>query len=95
MFFILSMQVYIIIFSLFVCFLFFFLFILVFYSRSLSSASNMGGNLTWLQMQQRKLADRREAKIRAERAPHEAKMMSELRSRVSQVTTYPEIIKSC
>ncbi|KAG7178121.1 putative tensin-1-like 3, partial [Homarus americanus] len=35
-------------------------------------------------MQQRKLAERREAKFRAERGPQEARMLSELRTRMSQ-----------
>lgn len=36
-------------------------------------------------MQQRKLAERREAKFRAERGPQEARMLSELRTRMTQV----------
>lgn len=36
-------------------------------------------------MQQRKLAERREAKYRAERGPQEARMLSELRTRMTQV----------
>lgn len=53
------------------------------YSRSLSSTGS--NNLSWLQMQQRKLAERREAKFRAERGPQEARMLSELRTRMTQV----------
>lgn len=37
-------------------------------------------------MQQRKLAERREAKFRAERGPQEARMLSELRTRMTQVS---------
>ncbi|XP_069946670.1 uncharacterized protein by isoform X4 [Cherax quadricarinatus] len=50
--------------------------------RSFSSTSS--NNVSWLQMQQRKLAERREAKFRAERGPQEARMLSELRTRMSQ-----------
>ncbi|XP_042863403.1 tensin-like isoform X6 [Penaeus japonicus] len=53
-----------------------------FHNRSLSSTGS--NNLSWLQMQQLKLAERREAKLRAERAPHEARMLSELRTRMGQ-----------
>ncbi|XP_063612872.1 tensin-2-like isoform X7 [Penaeus indicus] len=53
-----------------------------FHTRSLSSTGS--NNLSWLQMQQLKLAERREAKLRAERAPHEARMLSELRTRMGQ-----------
>ncbi|KAG0708501.1 Tensin-3 [Chionoecetes opilio] len=52
------------------------------HSRSLSSTGS--NNLSWLQMQQRKLAERKEAKFRAERAPQEARMLSELRTRMTQ-----------
>ncbi|XP_069187620.1 tensin-1-like [Procambarus clarkii] len=52
------------------------------HSRSFSSTSS--NNVSWLQMQQRKLAERREAKFRAERGPQEARMLSELRTRMSQ-----------
>ncbi|XP_071518821.1 tensin-3 isoform X6 [Panulirus ornatus] len=52
------------------------------HSRSFSSTGS--NNLSWLQMQQRKLAERREAKFRAERGPQEARMLSELRTRMSQ-----------
>ncbi|KAB7506379.1 hypothetical protein Anas_04834, partial [Armadillidium nasatum] len=51
------------------------------FSRSYSSGS---GSSSWLQTQQRKLQERRDAKIRAERGPQEAKMFSELRSRIMQ-----------
>lgn len=50
--------------------------------RSFSSTGS--NNLSWLQMQQRKLAERREAKVRAERGPQEARMLSELRTRMNQ-----------
>ncbi|XP_063882184.1 tensin-1-like isoform X9 [Scylla paramamosain] len=52
------------------------------HSRSLSSSGT--NNLSWLQMQQRKLAERKEAKYRAERGPQEARMLSELRTRMTQ-----------
>ncbi|KAK3870859.1 hypothetical protein Pcinc_023954 [Petrolisthes cinctipes] len=52
------------------------------HSRSFSSTGS--NNLSWLQMQQRKLAERREAKFRAERAPQEDRMLAELRSRMTQ-----------
>ncbi|KAK7026103.1 hypothetical protein SK128_015039, partial [Halocaridina rubra] len=50
--------------------------------RSFSSTGS--NNVSWLQMQQRKLAERREAKVRAERGPQEARMLSELRTRMNQ-----------
>ncbi|XP_064101877.1 tensin-1-like isoform X7 [Macrobrachium nipponense] len=52
------------------------------HSRSFSSTGS--NTLSWLQMQQRKLAERREAKVRAERGPQEARMLSELRTRMNQ-----------
>ncbi|KAF2363575.1 Tensin/EPS8 phosphotyrosine-binding domain [Trinorchestia longiramus] len=48
-------------------------------SRSLSGTSS-----SWLATQQRKLVERREATRRADRGKHEARVMSELRSRIGQ-----------
>uniref|UniRef100_A0A8D8LVY6 Tensin n=1 Tax=Cacopsylla melanoneura TaxID=428564 RepID=A0A8D8LVY6_9HEMI len=44
------------------------------------SSTNGSGNLTWLQLQQRKLRERREVQLRNERHPHETRLLSELRS---------------
>ncbi|XP_076038846.1 tensin-3-like isoform X2 [Oratosquilla oratoria] len=51
------------------------------------SAGSSSSNLSWLQIQQRKLQERREAKMRAERAPQEARVLSELRTRMTQQRT--------
>ncbi|CAL4073428.1 unnamed protein product, partial [Meganyctiphanes norvegica] len=57
------------------------------YDPNLSSGGSSSNNQSWLQVQQRKLAERREAKIRAERAPHETRMLNELRNRINQPRT--------
>ena len=51
------------------------------HSRSMS-------NMSWLQMQQHKLQERQTARHRADRGPYEAKMLSELRTRMMQVSSY-------
>lgn len=44
-----------------------------------SISHHSSNNLTWLQRQQQKLRDRREVQLRAERLPHETRLLSELR----------------
>lgn len=45
-----------------------------------STASTSNSGLTWLQRQQQKLRDRKEQQLRAERYPHETKLLTELRT---------------
>lgn len=44
-----------------------------------SISHHSSNNLTWLQRQQQKLRERREVQLRAERLPHETRLLSELR----------------
>ncbi|CAB3376138.1 Hypothetical predicted protein [Cloeon dipterum] len=43
-------------------------------------SSTTSGGLTWLQRQQQKLRERKEQQVRAERYPHETKLLTELRT---------------
>ncbi|XP_037094732.1 tensin-like isoform X2 [Pollicipes pollicipes] len=46
------------------------------------------GNVTWLQKQQQKLRERKQAQLRSERAPKEARVLHELRRRQGQEDGY-------
>nr|XP_022919173.1 tensin-like isoform X4 [Onthophagus taurus] len=50
------------------------------YSTSSTVTNGNVENLTWLQLQQRKLKEKREMQLREERQPYESRVMTELRS---------------